>query len=177
MGEFHLTVGQCKCCIIDGIEVVDNKVLKRELTESEACKELGVKTRDYIIHYENHVRNKITTALANDVEAMKTNLLDTVATVTSSIERTQSICIEVFAELKDNVLDNEKMLAIYNGLEKSIADNVTKLASLTGELNEAQQINVQHNVINIDKIEGKMMENLCPACKQKMGMEILKLAE
>ncbi len=151
--------GQCVLCIKSESEYIANKVVKKDLTHEQAAKELGVGLPEWVSHYELHVRNKLVTALSQDITAIKTNFLDKVKTAHESLDRlirtTEGIHKRL--DLHENQ-DNTKLIMAYATLEKNVISGLKECAILEGDISTATTINIQNNTIKVDKLMAVVLE-------------------
>ena len=155
-----MTIGQCTICIKPESIYIANKVATKKLSHEQAAIELDVKLPDWVSHYELHVRDKLITAIAQDIEPIKKNLLDKIQEGTASIERvikvTKSIALQL--ENKDNHT-NYKLIQAWSGLEKNLIGGLKELAILEGDINVASKHIHYHNELRIDTIMAVVMED------------------
>ncbi len=172
-------LGQCTVCLMPEADFIAQKVIKKDLTDQQAAKELNVKLRDWLTHYELHVRNKIITALSNDkeIEVMKDSFIDKIKEARESMSRVITLTKQIASRLEE--LDNQKNLRLiqtYAGLEKNVIDGIKTLALLEGELSTATTINIQNNTLKVDTLMNIIMEEATPAVKENI-LKRLKIAD
>ena len=153
-------------CLKGESEYIANKVVKKELTNEQAAKEMGVNLPEWISHYELHVRNKLVNIIAHDLEPIKKNLFDKILKGTESMERLISLTEKISEKLKDvNIQGNVKLISAYAQLEKNVISGLKELAILEGDITAATTINVQNNIIKVEELMAIVMEDAPPAFK------------
>ncbi len=171
--------GQCRLCLRSEAEYIANKVVKKELTNVEAAKELNVSISDWIAHYELHVRDKIVNAISMDIEPIKKNLLDKIKEGTESMDRLIQLTKNISEKLVgENVERNVKLIQTYATLERNVITGLKELAILEGDISTATTVNIQNNTIKVDKIMSIVMEDAPEEFKRKLlkKLEILTIA-
>jgi len=170
--------GQCLLCIKSESEYIANKVVKKELTHQQAANELGVGLPEWVSHYELHVRNKLVTALSQDIEGIKDNFLDKVKTAHDSLDRliktTEGIHKRI--GLKENQ-DNTKLIMAYATLEKNVISGLKECAILEGDISAATTINIQNNTIKVDKLMAVVLEVAPPETQRLILQKMDELVE
>lgn len=168
--------GQCILCLKSESEYIANKVVKKDMSHVEAAKELGVSLPEWVSHYELHVRNKLVTALSQDIDSIKTNFLDKVKTAHNSLDRliktTEGIHKRV--ELKENQ-DNTKLILAYATLEKNVITGLKECAILEGDISAASTVNITNNTIKVDKLMAIVMEDAPPDLQEKILKKLSEL--
>jgi len=162
-------VGQCQLCLKGEAQYIANKVVKKELTHSDAAKELHVSMADWIAHYELHIRNKLVNAISLDIEPIKKNLLDKIKEGTESMDRLISLTKNISEKLSgENIERNIKLIQTYATLERNVITGLKELAILEGDISTATTINIQNNTLKIDKIMSIVMEDAPEDFKRKL---------
>ena len=168
--------GQCQLCLKSEAEYIANKVVKKELTNVEAAKELNVSMSDWIAHYELHVRNKLVTAISMDIEPIKKNLLDKIKEGTESMGRLIMLTKDISKKLSsENVERNVKLIQTYATLERNVITGLKELAILEGDISTATTINIQNNTLQVDKIMSIVMEDAPEDFKRKLLLKLEKI--
>ncbi len=158
--------GQCMLCLESKTEYIANKVVKKELTNEQAAKELEVPLTEWIAHYELHVRNKLVNIIAHDLEPIKKNFFDKILKGTESMERLIGLTEKISKKLEDeDIQRNVKLIATYAQLERNVISGLKELAILEGDFKQAETINVYNNTIKIDKLMAIVMEDAPPDFK------------
>ena len=159
--------GQCMLCLEGSTVVIDNKVVKKELTNEQAARELNVSLTEWIAHYELHVRNKLINVIAHDLEPIKKNFFDKIEEGTDSLKRLISLTEKISQKLEDeNIQGNTKLISAYAQLEKNVISGLKELAILEGDIHAATTINIQNNTLQVDKLMAIVMENAPPSFKK-----------
>ncbi len=170
--------GQCVLCLKPESEYIANKVVKKDMSHQQAAKELGVGLPEWVSHYELHVRNKLVTALSQDIENIKDNFLDKVKTAHDSLDRlirtTEGIHKRI--ELKEN-MDNTKLIMAYATLEKNVISGLKECAILEGDISAATTINIQNNTIKVDKLMGVVLEVAPPETQRLILKKMEELVD
>lgn len=165
----NLKPGQCLICIKPEAEYIANKVVKRELTNEQAAKELDVKPSEWISHYELHVRKKLLTAISNDMEPIKKLYLDKVKEGTDSLDRLIKLTKSISTRLEnEDSQKNLRLIQTYAILEKNVINGLKELAILEGEIHNATNVYHQTNIIKVDKIMSIVMEEATPELKKRI---------
>ena len=172
-------VGQCIICIMPEAEWIANKVVKRDLTPEQAAKELDVTLPEWVAHFELHIRNKLTNAIALDIEPIKNNLLDKIKEGTESVTRLLEITKKIHEKLKDeNNQKNYKLLQIYATLEGNSIKAIKELALLEGDITSASVVHIHNNTLKVDKLMNIIMEEVnSPKDKEKILLRLETLKE
>ncbi len=159
--------GQCVLCLKPSSEYIANKVVKKEITNEQAAKEMGVNLPEWIAHYELHVRNKLVNMIAHDLEPIKKNFLDKIEKGTESMNRLISLTKQISNKLEnENNQMNTRLISAYAQLEKNVISGLKELAILEGDINAATTIHIQNNTIKIDKLMSIVMEDAPPEFKK-----------
>lgn len=159
--------GQCMLCLEGSTVVIDNKVVKKELTNEQAARELNVPLPEWIAHFELHVRNKLLNVIAHDLEPIKKNFFDKIEKGTESLKRLISLTEKISKKLEDeNIQGNTKLISAYAQLEKNVISGLKELAILEGDIHAATTINIQNNTLQVDKLMAIVMENAPPSFKK-----------
>lgn len=171
-----MPIGQCLICINEAAEFVANKVVKQELTHEQAAKELGVSLPAWVAHYELHIHNKLVTAIATDVTAIKNNFLDKVKLAHDSLDRLINTTqrIHKLVEEGDNQM-NTKLILAYAALEKNVINGLKECGILEGDFKTATTINIQHNVLKIDAVMDIIMADAPPDLQEKILERLSKI--
>ena len=159
--------GQCLICLNEFAESIANKVTKQELTHEQAAKELRVSLPAWVAHYELHVHNKLVTAIATDVVAMKDNFLDKVKLAHDSLDRLINMTQKIHKLVEKNS-DNTKLIMAYATLEKNVINGLKECGILEGDFKTATTINIQQNVLKVDTIMAIVMEDAPPDIQEKI---------
>lgn len=164
-----LRSGQCGICIISGADVIANKVMKGDLSNEAAARELDVPLVDWILHYENHIRNKVMNSIATDIEPIKENFLNKIKEGQESVSRVITLCKNIYKKLEDEDYQrNVRLILAYVQLEKVAMANLEKLSILEGEISQATTINIQHNTLKFDTLMSIVMEDAPREFKEKL---------
>jgi len=167
--------GECSCCLMEGIEYINAKRVKQELSDNQAALECGVTLKYWLIHIETHVRKPFISALAQNIEPTAVVFLNKVELVRQSVERIEEVVKDVHKKIIDNPKEfDHRLIASWTGLEKTLVENVKSLALLSGDIVQGTQINIQQNIIKADAIMAIVMEEATPEMKGKI-LQKLKL--
>jgi len=159
--------GQCVLCLKPESEYIANKVVKKDLTNEQAAKEMEVSLPEWISHYELHVRNKLVNVLAHDIEPIKRNLIDKIGKGTESLNRLIGLTEKIRTKLESEKNQTDtRLISAYAQLEKNIISGLKELAILEGDISVATTVNIQQNVLMVDKLMSIVMEDAPPAFKE-----------
>lgn len=168
--------GQCTICLQPGAEYIADKVVKKELTNEQAARELDVSLATWLIHYENHIRKKLLNNIVHDIEPIKNNLLDKIKKAKESMERLISLTEKISKNLEnEGNQENTKLIMAYATLEKNVISGLKETAILEGDINTASTINIQNNTIKIEQIMAIVTEDAPPAFKEIILQRLKKL--
>lgn len=166
---------ECPCCLLEGIEYINTKRIKQEISDSQAAVECEVSLRKWLIHIETHVRKPFISALAQNIEPTTVVFLNKVELVRQSVERIEEVVKDVHKKIIDNPKEfDHKLIASWTSLEKTLVENVKSLALLSGDIVQGTQINIQQNIIKADAIMAIVMEEATDEMKSKI-LQKLKL--
>ena len=170
--------GQCLLCLEPKTEYIANKVVKKELTNEQAAKELEVPLSEWIAHYELHVRNKLVNIIAHDLEPIKKNFFDKILKGTESMERLIGLTEKISKRLEnEDIQRNIKLIATYAQLERNVISGLKELAVLEGDFKQAETINVYNNTIKIEKLMAIVMEDAPPDFKDVILRRLENITE
>lgn len=169
-----MNTGQCLLCLKSGSEYIADKVTIKELTHKQAASELGVDIATWISHYELHIRDKLITAIATDIEPIKSNLIDKIKEGTESVTRIINLTKSISKRLEsEDAQKNMKLIQTYAQLENNLMNSLKGLAILEGDIGQATTVNIQNNIIKVDTIMSIVMEEASEEFKNKI-LERLK---
>ena len=155
--------GQCVACIRPEAEYLASKVTKKNLSHEKAAAELGMDINDWVSHYELHVRQKLSTAIVNDVEGIKDSFLDKVKEGQASLNRLIKMTTSIHKKLEDkDIQSNLKLIQAYTALESNVIRGLKELAVLEGEIQTHTTINIQNNTVKVEKLMSTVLEVLPP---------------
>ena len=160
-----MNTGQCVLCLKPEAEFIANKVVKKDLTNQQAAKELGVSLDIWLSHYELHVRQKLITSIAHDIVPLKEGLLEKIKEGMKSMNRVITLTEQIHKSLLNNKSnqENTRLIMAYATLEKNVISGLKELAILEGDVNTATQINIQNNTVKVDKLMAIVLEDSTPA--------------
>jgi len=164
-----LPIGQCIICLNEAAEFVANKVQKQELSHEQAAKELGVSLPAWVAHFELHIHNKLVTAIATDVTAIKDNFMDKVKLAHESLTRLINTTEKIHKKLESgNNLENTRLIMAYAALEKNVITGLKECGMLEGDFKTATTINIQQNILKVDAIMDIVMQVATPDIQEKI---------
>ena len=163
----YLPVKNCEVCTKEEKDYIDLRVAKREISDQEAAKELGVSYREYAAHYENHVRRRLVTAVSTDIFPLKELVVEKIHTVSEAVDRLRKMAVILHERylMNQDEYDSKDILAM-GKIERNLAETVKDLAQLQGELTTGDTTNIQINIQKAEKLMEIVMETAPPDYKK-----------
>ena len=151
---------ECRVCANELMRPIEGEVMAAKMSHGQAAKEAGVSLNTWTMHYENHVRRRmLATVTPTEIMNVKKYTFDKIEEAGRVLDRVITHCgrISKVLEREENE-ENTKLISAYVQLEKTAISGLKDLAVLEGEIKNAGTINIQNNIINVDKLMSIVME-------------------
>lgn len=170
----------CKLCSNEMVDIVDRKVVRRDISLPKAAKELGVSLESYTGHYHNHVKNPLVQSISNDISPIKAGLEDKLKAAHDVLNDLLKITKDINEKLQNKSnQENTKLIMAYVALARTMISGLKEVAILEGTFTEAKDININHNEIKTDVLINIVMEEATPELQLRISkrLELLKRPE
>ena len=119
-------------------------------------------------HLKFHVQRELVSAVAPDIGNIADTVVDSVQELVEQLDRTKQLVKRKHDDLENNDLKDPREIQAYVMLEKMLHLDIETLAKINGELNSSAVINVNNIKLEFNDFRTKIMEILCPTCKQQI---------
>jgi len=163
------TIRDCKICMMDDSVQREylNKIYDKRISVALAAKELGVTTGTWRNHLRFCVKNAVESALQPEIEGIAKKVVDYADELVDQLDRTKDVIKMISDDMEGKELDS-KMLMSLAAFEKQLVHSIEVMAKLSGDLNNTAVMNISNVKVEFNDFKSKVMEILCPNCKEKL---------